>query len=80
MKKTNRVPKSLLVKMLDILGLKLTRGDFMGRRMWIVGAPGHKPTYHNSLHDIFKSYRFPKEKGMEEQIKEVRSKINRAIF
>ena len=75
-KNSNRVPKSQLVKMLDILGLKLSREEFMGRRMWKVSDG----SYHASLRTVFKKYRYPKDKAQYQKISPIVENINRAIF
>lgn len=74
-----RVPKSLLVKMLEKLGMTLTRGEFMGRRRWVVEDKNGKAEYFSSLYNVFYKFKNPKTKGKQMEIEPIVQRINRAI-
>lgn len=78
-KHQHRVPKTLLVKLLAILGYKLDRGTLVDRRMWRVAGHG-KTEYFPSLMDVFKAYRKAPTNDLQIKIDPYVDTINRAIF
>lgn len=79
-KNTNgRVPKRLLMRMLAELGMTLTRGEFMGRRRWVVTDKNGKSVYFSSLRNAFYRYKDPKTKAEQEKIEPYARRIRMAI-
>jgi hypothetical protein len=74
-----RVPKRLLMRMLAELGLTLTRGDFMGRRRWMVTDKNGKTEYFSSLYNVFYRFQHPKTKKEEALIEPYAQRIRMAI-
>lgn len=74
-----RVPKSVLVEMLNTLELNLERVTFMERRMWRVTGKG-KVQHFSSLHAIFVKYKRAATKDIQMKIDPYVAKINQALY
>ncbi len=72
----NRIPKKLLMQLLQVWGLTLARETFMGRRMWVL-SNGKR---FDSLHAIFGKYRHSNDKNVQFKLDPIVEKIKLAIF
>lgn len=71
----HRVPKSLLVKMLAVLGLKINKS---GRMEWTVSGNGHTE-YFTSMRAIFFKYRKAGDATARATIDPIAMRIEKAI-